>query len=452
MVSAFTSNQIFTPIDPKGISVAEFSHRMSEFFGDKKLIQIISTPMTGYSGTILEGLEKCKREGSDLSADKARKIWDNVAKRAEAFDLTCKLESQLFSLGTKEMMHSIIVNPSIEWIPGKKQSLATVITEAKKGAALEGLSPDMLEMAQKVVQAASKVELAVGEGAMFDVLSSSYDLRADLEHQFFENAELANILNCDLQDMESLLDQALQYPISFGEQIERCERQAIEVHGSCVLPSIARGYTMLDQTSTNPQERFHQNLQIVQADVQNFSENYNTELVEQTLALIDVDFSRPLNLQLEELALQIVEDHEYKIDTIIEFFLDDDNGFSKEQKEYVFYSKTLWPGYEDRGAFALFNPKQNDGPINQYDFYLTDAVWSKMLRMAEEVEEISSHNTSLLDEMKQRLEVDHKTLLAAHLRIQLSRYQAAENKEYISPYTFTAQELQSAEVFMQANV
>jgi hypothetical protein len=452
MVSAFTSNQIFPPIGPNGISVAEFSHRMSDAFGEKKLLQIISTPMTGLKGTILEGLEKCKREGSNLTADKAQRIWDNVAKRGDALDQTLKLEGQLFSLGSKEMMHSLIVNPSIEWIPGKKESLATVITEAKKGASLEGLSQNLIDLVKRVVQAARSVEANYGEDAMFEVLSSSYDVRADLDRQFTECADMSALLNDNVHEMESLLDEALQSSLPFGEQVQMCVRREIEAHGSVLFPSLAGRYTMHSPKALNPQESFCRNLEMVRTDVQAFSENYDSELVEQTLTLIDVDFSRPLYPQLEKLAEQILEDHENKIDTIIEFFLSDDNGFSKEQKEYVFYSKTLWPGYEDRGAFALFNPQQNDGPINQYDFYLTDAVWDKMLRMADEVEEISLQNTSLLEEMKQRLGVNQMTLLAAHLRIQLERYRASEDKEYISPQAFTQPELEAAEAFMRADV
>ena len=31
--------------------------------------------------------------------------------------------------------------------------------------------------------------------------------------------------------------------------------------------------------------------------------------------------------------------------------LDPKNGYTQEQKEHVFYSKTIWPGYQDNGDF-----------------------------------------------------------------------------------------------------
>ncbi len=368
-----------------GITVKDFSDQLFQSFESSKLIKIISSPIQGSSATILSGLEKCKQAGALIPFEKAKQIKENIQLRLSVQEATENLETELDALSSKDILQVVSRNPLITWVPRKPQSLENLMTQAKEGASLDGLTPEIISLVKTIISTSKTVDRFLGAGSSLKILSNeSIDPRGNvldqmLDRGFYLNEPLDSI---DLSDVfpdetSALQEAALQE--AMDQLYDMCEfdtglaetaiEQTIVDYSQDIFPQLWEGVGKL---------RLLERMAVDQLYA-----TYDAAVVDEAVRQAEIDYSQDVFVQLAESAEWVITKHDQKIEEIMEL-LDPKNGYTQEQKEHVFYSKTIWPGYQDKGEFSLFNLELNDGPINEYYFYLTDAVRDKMRAMVME--------------------------------------------------------------------
>ena len=150
--------------------------------------------------------------------------------------------------------------------------------------------------------------------------------------------------------------------------------------------------------------------------LEDFNEEYDEELVNHVKKHIQFSSQEDLYAQLCAKADSTIIEHEEKREYLIALFSEDnDFGIDPRAKEYVFYTKTLWPGYESEGEFSLAVAGSEEGRYLDLDFVFTEEVEAKMKELADEY----SLRQQLFDICRE---------VGADFHITLNTYETLKNK------------------------
>ncbi len=472
--------------DPnKGLSVQEFTKQLSSKFENTQLVRILNEPISSGSQTFFQYFESFKSRGATIPQKVAVKLTTKIQERMEATqsnpqslkEKVAEFGKKLFALQVSESTLREVVNKKeISWIPGQfGSSVLDMIDSVNQGSFLGEFPSDLIQLVQNVITAKEASDKEHGLESSNKAFKETYlnprgDVFNDLQEtvvddflgdEMFDLTELEKALpDAPLVPRSSPMSIASVSPAPTQEELVANYQELLKTVYRSVsgeygeeITQIAYGFA--DQSgdliskSSDLLGALKSHAETVKFAQQQLFETYDTELAEYAIAQTQINYTQDLYSQYAASAEQIQSDQDSKIEDLKEWFLEDDS-FTVAQREFVFYTPTFWPGYEDKGKFALFNPARNDGPINDYDFYVTDAVWQKMLSMAATVEDITEKNNSKLEGIRAKLGVDHNTMLAASLKIALARYKKAGCPEFQPAKAFKPAELAEIEQQMLA--
>lgn len=438
----------------EGVTVKKFTEDLEKTYGNHDLLQQLNQPVDPprLKENFFYYLENYKQRNQTIPFNVACKFEALIKERIEAKYGKSERQEQIGDLSERiyqlpadsKTLQDVLNHKNIQWIPGIRGSLSELITKAKTSPSTLELPNSLLDLVQKVIQAKMQLDQSSYSDISDEVFSkTSFDPREDVFKILSEAAidEAFEKLCLDEDFNSSSLEEEL-FLTPTAEDLEKTEHlekklsekfeallrssftvikneYGLEIANIAYSFAEARNEFVSHASDVISLLRSYANM-VKEAQTQLF-EDYEADLAEYALAKTTIDYSKDLYTQYAETADQILSDQQSKIDDLKEWFLEDED-FSKAQREFVFYTPTLWPGYEDKGRFALFDPVKNDGPINNYDFYVTDAVWDKMMRMADSVQKIEDSNREKLESIRQKLGVDRNTMLAASLKVGFDRF------------------------------
>lgn len=421
---------------PSGIKVSEFTGKLESFFG-RRMLQVIGTPVAGAKVSVLDQLEKAHLEGRAVPFFNAIKIVQYVQKQLASKD-TSDLEPRLKELVEEDSFQTILTKKNIVWVPDAgEKSLETLIAEAKEGTGPYGLSEELLENVKEIKKIKGHIDLLFPKrgSEVFDALR--LDTSKDLHVQFFEQVSpyfqpqastaIDEIEDIDLSEGLPELEQVGQMvspstssvvcdeldilelddlpELSLQSMIDTAHASIIQSHGAWVA-DMAKA--MIEQDSKMLQypslveKRMQEKADIIRFALEDFENEYADEVVAFVCKNFQVNPGQDIYQQLCDRADKAIEAHEEKLEYLEELFDENDNfSLPSEAKSYIFYTKTIWPGYEAKGPFSLAEPGTNEGAFLDYDFDITDEVEAKMRDMAEEYAGFANINREIFSIQQQ---------------------------------------------------
>jgi hypothetical protein len=398
-----------------------------------ELDKVLVTPLIGQTRTILQGVQAFAERKEKISDQTLERIAKSIEGRLSVMQKAKSLEAELKTFLGEDTTAKILFKKNCVWIPGQQMELAKLNQQALSGAVDEESFNRILGEVQKIAQAKSIIDRALGRIGSNDLFfATPFDISASPQKALLDAAMLETKEKKDLLDPLACYDDnflSIELDIdALGSDLEGSDSASQpDTLSTCDLFSSEEILDLDD-------DAFDEKKALMQQAVIAFRQEYEDDVVEHVLKKMGgADFSLAM---LKETADKVIEEHQNQQDSFFSWL--ENAHFSKQQIDYAFYNKMMWPGYEDRGEFSLLDPSNpENGPLFTLGFTISDAVCEKFAEAALEAEKILSENITTINDLADWYDLDESQVLKMTVFWDCERQRNNKGAAYIPPKPLT---------------